>query len=98
MTSEQDWTVNIIGQAKKAPKLLSKRVLAEFSLLFMELQKLGPYRSDWPNYTKMKGSIEDYHCHIEKGRPTYVACWRILDKKNKIIEVYYAGTHEKAPY
>jgi hypothetical protein len=36
-------------------------------------------------------------CHLKKGRPTYVACWTV-DKKNKVIEVYYAGTHEKAPY
>jgi len=28
---------------------------------------------------------------------TYVACWRVY-KREKLIEVYYAGTHEKAPY
>jgi hypothetical protein len=97
MTSDQ-WTVNIIGQAKKSDKTLSKGSAASFSLLFLELRSLGPYRSNWPNYTKMKGSDDDYHCHIEKGRPTYVACWRVINKKQKIIEVYYAGTHEKAPY
>lgn len=97
MTSEQ-WTVNIVGQAKKSPKILPKDAAASFSLLFMELIKLGPYRNDWPNYTKMKGEVDNYHCHIEKGRPTYVACWRIIDKKQRIMEVYYAGTHEKAPY
>lgn len=92
------WTVNIVGQAKKFAKLLPKKTAASFALLFLELKNIGPYRSDWPNYTKMKNRDEDYHCHIEKGRPTYVACWKISDKKNKIIEVYYAGTHEKAPY
>jgi hypothetical protein len=46
----------------------------------------------------MKGADNEYHCHIEKGRPTYVVCWRIADKNKKNIEVYYAGTHEKAPY
>ena len=97
MTSDY-WTVDIVGQAKKSAKILPKNVAASFSLLFMELRTLGPYRIDWPNYTKMKGSLEDYHCHVEKGRPTYVACWRIVDKKQRIIEVYYAGTHEKAPY
>ena len=97
MISDQ-WTIHIVGQAKKAGKTLPKNVTASLSLLFIELKTMGPYRCDWPNYTKMKGLIDDYHCHIEKGRPTYVACWRILDKKQKIIEVYYAGTHEKAPY
>lgn len=97
MTSDI-WTVNIVGQAKRSAKTLSKQAAASFSFLFMELRAKGPYRSNWPNYTKTKGKIEDYHCHIEKGRPTYVACWRIIDKKQKIIEAYYAGTHEKAPY
>lgn len=95
------WTVNIIGQAKKVNKSLSKasKSAAEsYAFLLIELEELGPYRSQWPNYTKTKGAIEDYHCHIEKGRPTYVACWKIIDKKNKILEVYYVGTHEKAPY
>lgn len=32
------------------------------------------------------------------GKPTYVACWYIKDKKVKIVEIYYVGTHEKAPY
>lgn len=97
MTGEH-WDVKIIGQAKKSPKILTKAAAASFALLLMELVKLGPYRIDWPNYSKMRGTLDDYHCHIEKGRPTFVACWRILDKKQKIIEVYYAGTHEKAPY
>lgn len=97
MTSEQ-WAVDIIGQAKKSGKTLPRNTATSFYLLLLELKTHGPYRSNWPNYTKLKGTLNDYHCHIEKGRPTYVVCWRILDKKQKIIEVYYAGTHEKAPY
>lgn len=33
-----------------------------------------------------------------KGHPTYVAIWEIMDKEIRLIEVTYAGTHEKAPY
>lgn len=95
MTSDI-WTVNLIGQAKKADKNLSKIAAISFVTLLKELQLEGPYRVNWPNYTKMPG--EDYHCHLKKGCPTYVACWKITDKKTKKIEVYYAGTHEKAPY
>ncbi len=36
--------------------------------------------------------------HLKKGRPTYVAIWEVTDKEIRIIEVIYAGTHEKAPY
>jgi hypothetical protein len=42
--------------------------------------------------------VDKRHCHLIKGRPTYVACWEVKDPKNKILEVYYVGTHEKAPY
>lgn len=90
------WTVNLIGQAKKYDSNLSSFAKDAFFALLKELKMDGPYRASWPNYTKMPD--DDYHCHIKKGRPTYVVCWKIYDKKYKIIEVYYAGTHEKAPY
>lgn len=93
-----DWTVDIVGQAKKAGKNLSKDAAASFVFLLKELKSLGPFRFNWPNYTKMNGVDDYYHCHLKKGRPTYGACWIIKDKSQKIIEVYYAGTHEKAPY
>lgn len=95
------WTVELVGQAKKALKDISKYLSDEartsFALLLGELKNLGPHRHTWPNFTKMSGKDNDYHCHIEKGRPTYFACWRV-DKKKRLIEVYYVGTHEKAPY
>lgn len=90
------WNIEIVGQAKKAPKLLSKDAAESYAYLLIEIEELGPYRSNWPNYTKMKGSLDNYHCHIEKG--IYVACWRITDKKQKMVEIFYVGTHEKAPY
>jgi hypothetical protein len=59
-------------------------------------------RKNWPNFGplyKQKGVPDNaYHCHLKQGRPTYVACWKIEDKKVKIVEVYYVGTHENAPY
>ncbi len=94
---ENTWKVDLIGQAKKTQKNLSEKAAKSFLVLLRELKYLGPYRSNWPNYTKMHGE-NDYHCHLNKGRPTYVVCWIIKDKNEKLIEVYYAGTHEKAPY
>ena len=92
---QTNWTVNLSGQAKKAFKELPKGTYSTLRLLLEELELNGPHRYNWPNFSKLKDVI--YHCHLEKGRPTYVACWRV-DKKEKLIEVYYAGTHEKAPY
>ena len=39
-----------------------------------------------------------YHCHLKKGKPTYVAVWKVTDKENRPVEVRYVGTHEKADY
>jgi hypothetical protein len=69
-------------------------------LLIRDLEKNGPATSGgWKNYGKFKGMSGDKrHCHLSKGQPTYVCCWEVLDKELKITEVYYVGTHEKAPY
>ncbi|MFH1727802.1 MAG: cytotoxic translational repressor of toxin-antitoxin stability system [Pseudomonadota bacterium] len=67
------------------------------STLFKEMENYGPVRGNWPNYSKL--SENKHHCHItKKGKPSYVVCWELIDKKIKIIEVYYVGTREKAPY
>jgi len=67
--------------------------------LIINLEEHGP-AVNWPNYGKLKNQglgIDRRHCHLQKGRPTWVACWEV-DSQNKLIEVYYVGTHEKAPY
>lgn len=64
--------------------------------LVKEIELLGPVRGNWRNYSKL--GTDGHHCHLKYGRPTYVACWQILNKDEKIVEVYYVGTHEKAPY
>lgn len=61
-------------------------------LLVFELKSNGSERTNWLNYGKL--SENTFHCHLKKGKPTYVACWAVLDYKLKRIEVYYAGTHE----
>lgn len=88
------WKVELSGKAKKADKILPKNTHKTFAQLLLELGS-GPEKPHWPNYGKL-GPMT-YHCHLKKGRPTYVVCWT-ADKKNKLIEVYYAGTHENAPY
>jgi hypothetical protein len=84
----------VIGQARKAKKNLSIDALKKLVVLIEELKR-GPEQPAWPNYGKLHK--DEYHCHIKKGRPTYVVCWAV-NKKSKFIEVYYAGTHENAPY
>ncbi|MGK5593881.1 MAG: type II toxin-antitoxin system RelE family toxin [Parachlamydiaceae bacterium] len=93
--TQATWTITLTGQAKKAFKELPNSTAKTFRLLLEDLEMNGYQRFNWPNFSKLKEAL--YHCHLEKGRPTYVACWRVY-KKEKLIEVYYAGTHEKAPY
>lgn len=96
-----NWTVNFTRTAGKQAAKLSRSAFEALRLLAKDLESNGPAPGkDWPNYGKLKGRKNQdlRHCHLIKGNPTYVCCWEVLDKKIKIIEVYYAGTHEKAPY
>jgi hypothetical protein len=61
----------------------------------MELS--GPLRHGWPNFGKLSKK-DCYHCHLQKGRPTYVVVWKITDRKERKIEVIYLGTHERVNY
>jgi hypothetical protein len=93
-----NWNVNFVGQAKKAKKILPSNMLDALKALTEDLANSGPNQIWWPNYGPLKGKKDVCHCHLNKGRPRYVACWTVEDKKIKIIEVYYAGTHQNAPY
>lgn len=96
-----NWSVRFSTRATKQYERLKKNGIRPsitdiIDLLVLELKSLGPERFDWPNYEKL--SDVQYHCHLKKGRPTFVACWAVLDNRLKQIEIYYVGTHENAPY
>ena len=91
-----NWRVVLSGKASKMYRKLPEGIKRIVILLAKEIELLGPVRGDWKNYGKL--GVELHHCHLKSGRPTYVACWRILDKTERLVEVYYVGTHEKAPY
>jgi len=90
------WDVRFTAKARKNFQKLPKKVKVTFQLLLSEMEICGPNANEWPNYGKL--SEDCYHCHLKKGNPTYVAVWRVTSKKEKIIEVIYVGTHEKANY
>lgn len=94
------WTVISSKSVDKQTDKLNKKILLILRFLFEELTNNGPALPDWPNYGKLKTKkgIDKRHCHLQKGKPTYVCCWEVVNKERKIIEVYYVGTHEKAPY
>ena len=81
--TDNNWTVQLISQAKKFNLNLPKDAQLQLLALIRSLSKIGPIQYEWPHYSKLNGKKECYHCHIERGRPTYVACWQVVDKKQK---------------
>ena len=80
---------------KKVLKRLSKlplKIQKKLNLLVKDLRDIGPVLPNWPNYSKLGNG--KYHCHLDYS---WVACWK-NDKGTLIIEVYYVGSREKAPY
>lgn len=89
------WTVVL---NKNVEKSLKKHPCIYNTVMFLveDLRQDGPVQPRWANYSKLGKNL--YHCHLKKGRPTYVAVWEVKDRKVCLIEVKYAGTHENAPY
>jgi mRNA-degrading endonuclease RelE of RelBE toxin-antitoxin system len=90
------WTVTYSRKAAKQRQRLPVKVQAILDALILDIQNNGPVRGNWSNYSKLSGT--NHHCHLKKGNPTFVAIWWETNKEIKIVEVTYAGTHEKAPY
>lgn len=97
-----NWTVFFSRDAKKQYEKLKRcgskkpSIVDVIDLLALDLAKNGPNLYTWPHYSSL--GKDQFHCHLRKGKPTYVACWKVLDKQAKKIEVYYVGSHEGAPY
>lgn len=90
------WAVVFTNKSRKQKEKLPLRVRELLFLLVREIEAAGPVRGDWPNYSKL--SDNEHHCHLKKGNPTYVAVWREVRGQIRLVEVIYAGSHEKAPY
>jgi mRNA-degrading endonuclease YafQ of YafQ-DinJ toxin-antitoxin module len=81
-----------VKNEKKTLTKLPKNIKDMLYLLIDDLEREGPIQPEWQNYSKL--GKNKYHCHLSYS---WVACWKI-EKNSFIIEVYYAGSREKAPY
>lgn len=90
------WRVELTARAMKQQSKLPQRVREVLFQLIKDIEVAGPVRGDWPNYSKLSPGV--HHCHLKKGKPTFVAVWRESQQGIRLVEVTYAGTHEKAPY
>lgn len=90
------WVVEFTNRSRKQKEKLPRRVQTVLFQLVKEIETSGPVRGSWPNYSKLSTGV--HHCHLKKGKPTYVAVWQEAEGKIRVVEVIYAGSHEKAPY
>jgi mRNA-degrading endonuclease RelE of RelBE toxin-antitoxin system len=78
----------VLKNIEKMPEKIQEKMFT----LTKNLMEFGPEQPKWPNYSKLNKNR--YHCHLERK---WVACWK-NEKNTIIIEVYYAGSRENAPY
>lgn len=86
------WNVFILKKVQRGLKKLPKPVTEKLGALLLEIEKTGPVRGNWPNYSRLADGA--HHCHLSYR---YVACWRETQKGIE-VEVYYVGSRENAPY
>ncbi|MBP3709978.1 MAG: hypothetical protein J6I73_06220 [Treponema sp.] len=87
-----NYTVMISKKAKKLVKKMPIEIQDIFTLLIEDIKKNGAMRTNWQNFSDLgKGK---YHCHLKYH---WVACWT-WKKGTFVVEVYYAGSRENAPY
>jgi hypothetical protein len=91
-----NWYITTSKRLERQIQRLPARVRDSLQVLVAELQQAGPVRGNWPNYSSLGGGRQ--HCHLKKGRSTYVAVWRVVNPHPREMEILYVGTHEKAPY
>lgn len=78
----------VLKTAARMPQAMQDRL----AILIDDLQEKGPKLPNWPNFSSL--GEDKYHCHLGYK---WVACWR-WEAGTIIIEVYYAGSRENAPY
>ena len=79
---------SLLKSIAKMPQPIQRKM----ANLVEDMRDKRPFRSDWPNYSKL--STNQYHCHLSHS---WVACWS-HERNTVLIEVYYAGSRENAPY
>lgn len=88
-TGKNEWTVVFSRKAQKQRDGLPEQILDRFYYLQRELTIRGPYLSDWPHYGKLVGSKDHYHCHLNRGHPTYVVVWQVVDNTVRVLGIKF---------
>jgi mRNA-degrading endonuclease RelE of RelBE toxin-antitoxin system len=86
------YEVKIKKKALRGLTKLPDNVRKLLFLLIEDLKSDGPIQKGWHNFSPL--SNDRYHCHLTYH---HVACWT-YHQGEIVIEVYYVGSREKAPY
>ena len=86
------YQVRLKKKVARAICTLPRNVQQLLFLLIADLQASGPIQKSWQNFSSLGEGR--YHCHLTYR---YVACWTYR-KREIVIEVYYVGSREDAPY
>jgi len=86
------YEVRIKRKIERGLRKLPSEVQKLLYLLLADLQADGPIQKGWRNFSPL--GQDRYHCHLNYK---YVACWTCRTGEI-VIEVYYVGSREKAPY
>lgn len=97
---EQDspWVVEYTSKARKQKDKLPVDIRDIFYFLKHELEQEGPEQTEWRNYSLIVNAKDVHHCHLNNNRLRYVAVWKVVDRKKKIIEIRYVGPHGSVDY
>ena len=87
------WHIQIKRKLLRDLESLPTAVQRKFAALKVDLESTGPEQTSWQNYSKL--GENKYHCHLTHH---YVACWLSISNAEMILEVYYVGSRENAPY
>jgi hypothetical protein len=82
-----NWNVYFSRNAAKQAGRLNQKIISILDVLIEDLKQRGPAPGKmWPHYGKLKGQKSDMrHCHLTKGKPTYVCCWEVIDNQKKLL-------------
>ncbi len=91
------WRVYVKKRTLRLVERMPSRAQEAFGRLRTVLEQVGPTGPHaWRNYGKLKGEINTFHCHLTPDHQ-WVACWR-SEHEILTIEIFYAGSHQNAPY
>ncbi len=78
------WMIWFTGKARKQAAKLPSDLKRRLRALAQDLRTRGPNCQGWPNFGKIYAFEDCFHCHLKKGRPTYVVVWKVSDLRPRL--------------